>query len=268
MLIAAALSACAHADAEPDSFESSAYLPRSHSHNNYAQRRPLFDALERGFASIEVDVFLVDGQLLVAHGLDEVRPSITLDHLYLDPLRDIVRHNGGSVYEGSDRTLQLLIDVKSEAEATYHALHETLRAYSEIFTVWTEDGVRHGAVTAVLSGNRAVGSVAMQTPRYLAIDGRVQEDRSALTVDLMPLVSVDWEELGPSSGERARRARDLVEQLHSEGRKVRFWDTPERVELWRSLLAMGVDYIGTDRVGRLDRLLRTVDNPTSLATDD
>lgn len=256
LAVALTVYAGAGADVDPSSFESAPYLPRSHSHNDYARRIPLFEALKRGFASVEVDVFLVDGALFVAHELDEVRPTATLSGLYLDPLRDAIRKNGGSVYARTDEPLQLLIDVKSEADDTYRALHETLRAYSDILTVWTRDGPRPGPVRAVLSGNRALTTVAAQAPRYVAIDGRIGEDRSSWTVDLMPLVSANWEELGPTPEVRQAAARALADRLHAEGRKVRFWGTPEREVAWRSLLAMGVDYIGTDRVEDLDGWLR------------
>ena len=42
-------------------------LERAHSHNDYSRPRPLLDALDAGFCSVEADIFLVDGELLVAH---------------------------------------------------------------------------------------------------------------------------------------------------------------------------------------------------------
>jgi putative flavoprotein involved in K+ transport len=41
-------------------------LPNAHSHNDYLRPRPLLDALDQGFCGVEADVFLVDGDLLVA----------------------------------------------------------------------------------------------------------------------------------------------------------------------------------------------------------
>ena len=275
LLVAAALTACAspNTDVEPAfsrSFTgSAAYLPRSHSHNDYDKKRPLVDALERGFASIEVDVILMDGELRVGHGGEDVDPTGTLAGLYLDPLRHIARRNGGWIYAPSDPPLQLLIDVKSEADATYRALRETLDTYADILTTWTEDGPRPGPVTVVLSGNRAIGIIAAEGIRYAAIDGRIAEDRSTLSPEAMPLVSADWERLEPSDrAERLATAQALVEELHREGRKVRFWGTPEREDLWRSLVAMGVDFIGTDDVARLDRLLQAAVDADPRAIDD
>ena len=42
-------------------------LVHAHAHNDYEHKRPLFDALEQGFCSVEADVWLVEGKLLVAH---------------------------------------------------------------------------------------------------------------------------------------------------------------------------------------------------------
>jgi len=78
-----------------------------------------------------------------------------------------------------------------------------------------------------------------------------------MTADVMPLVSVDWESVeARSEDERLAAARGLVERLHAEGRKVRFWGTPDRTGLWRSLVAMDVDYVGTDNPSRLQELLQ------------
>jgi hypothetical protein len=75
-------------------------LVRAHSHNDYEQKRPLLDALEQGFCSIEADVWLVDGELRVAHDLAAARPGRTLEKLYLDPLLARANQNGGRVFPG------------------------------------------------------------------------------------------------------------------------------------------------------------------------
>src|SRR5262245_7590292 len=71
---------------------------RLHAHNDYEHARPLLDALDHGFCSIEADIFLVDGQLLVAHDQSKLNPERTLEKLYLEPLRQRVTRNGGRVY--------------------------------------------------------------------------------------------------------------------------------------------------------------------------
>src|SRR6266849_514163 len=93
-------------------------LTRVHAHNDYEHKRPLFDALDQGFCSVEADIYLVDGKLLVAHDRDKVRPERTLQALYLDPLRERVKKNHGRVYsDGPEFTL--LIDLKSDWRKIY-----------------------------------------------------------------------------------------------------------------------------------------------------
>src|SRR4051794_35634110 len=70
-------------------------LKNAHAHNDYEHPRPLFDALDQGFTSVEADIFLVNGQLLVGHTAVDLKPGRTLEALYLDPLRARVRANGG-----------------------------------------------------------------------------------------------------------------------------------------------------------------------------
>lgn len=231
------------------------YLARAHSHNDYERGAPLTDALGRGFASIEVDVVLRDGELFVAHEEEEVVSGLTLRGLYLDPLRELVRERDGWIFSPG-QSLQLLVDVKTDAEATYRALDEVLAEYGDMFTRWTPRGREPGPVTAVLSGNRAVARIDADTLRYVAVDGRIDEPRT-LPPEAMPLVSVDWEDLASTREQRLAKARQLLRTVHAEGRKIRFWGTPDDEELWAALLSAGVDYIGTDDPARLERLLRS-----------
>lgn len=85
--------------------ENTKALARAHAHNDYLHERPLLDALNDGFCSVEADVFLVDGKLLVGHGRAELRSQRTLETLYLDPLLIRVRENGGEAFLLSPESL-------------------------------------------------------------------------------------------------------------------------------------------------------------------
>src|SRR2546429_9713318 len=146
-------------------------LLHAHAHNDYEHERPLFDALERGFCSVEADIYLVDGKLLVAHDRKDVSPARTLQALYLDPLRDRVKKHGGRVFPGGP-DVTLLIDVKSEAEETYVALRKVLEGYSEVLTTFHTNAIRTNAITVVISGNRPQATLAAEPVRRAAIDGR------------------------------------------------------------------------------------------------
>src|SRR6516165_1795222 len=92
-------------------------LRNAHAHNDYEHKRPLLDALDNGFCSVEADVFLTPEALLVGHTRADLRPERTLEKLYLDPLRERTKANKGKVYPGGP-TVFLLVDDKTEAKAT------------------------------------------------------------------------------------------------------------------------------------------------------
>jgi hypothetical protein len=235
-------------------------LRRAHAHNDYEHKRPLFDALDQGFCSVEADVHLVDGRLLVAHDRKDAKPDRTLQALYLDPLRARVKANGGRVYRGGP-TVFLLIDVKTAAEETYAALDKVLAQYADILSVTRDGKFEQKAVTCVLSGNRAKEAVAKQAVRYVGIDGRPEDLESDAPADLIPWVSANWQLTFRWSGaaplaeaERAR-LREYVGAAHKKGRLVRFWATPEKEAVWKELLAADVDLINTDKLAELRTFL-------------
>ncbi|MEE1752084.1 phosphatidylinositol-specific phospholipase C/glycerophosphodiester phosphodiesterase family protein [Streptomyces sp. SP18CS02] len=245
-------------------------LRRAHAHNDYLHQRPLRDALSHGFTSLEADVFLVDGELLVAHEPDQLDPARTLRSLYLDPLAARVRANGGSVYRGHHRPVQLLIDIKSDGVAAYHELHRQLAAHRGILSVYAHGRVRPGAVTPVVSGDRAARvPMAAQDLRYAFYDSRF-EDLGTTTAPFAPLISGNWTQnftwqgIGAFPAAERQRLRTLVSTAHRAGQRIRFWATPDlpgpaREAVWTELLAAGVDHLNTDDLAGLAAFLRRHD---------
>lgn len=235
-------------------------LPRAHAHNDYEHKRPLLDALEQGFCSVEADVYLVGEELLVAHTRSEIRPERTLEKLYLSPLKERVRANGGRVYRDGP-PFYLMIDVKTEAKATYAAVDKQLARYPDILSVTRDGKFQAGAVTVVLSGNRDEETIKSQKVRYVGIDGRPTDLDSEAPTHLIPWISTNWGSIfrwkgdGPMPAEERVKLNEFVAKAHKHGRKVRFWSTPEKTELWRELLAAKVDLINTDRLVELRKFL-------------
>lgn len=236
-------------------------LVKAHAHNDYAHEQPLFDALARGFCSVEADIWLTPQGLLVAHDRRDLKPERTLESLYLRPLRERVTAHGGRVYRGGPR-FYLLIDVKTEAEATYQALDRVLSQYADTLTVFADGTLEEKAVTVVLSGNRANETVARQPRRFVGIDGRPEDLERNPSQELYPWVSANWtlqfgwRGEGTMPADEKRRLQEYVAKAHAQGRKVRFWATPEKVEMWRELADAGVDYINTDRLDELRAFLK------------
>ena len=89
-------------------------ITRAHSHNDYMQARPLDEALDNGFNSVEVDVFPVEGKLFVSHNEKDIKPDKTIESMYLDKLSARAKANDGAIYPGSTETFWVLVGVTSQ----------------------------------------------------------------------------------------------------------------------------------------------------------
>ncbi len=237
-------------------------LVQAHAHNDYEHKRPLFDALDRGFCSVEADIHLVSGELRVAHDLLQVKPGRTLQSLYLDPLRERVKRNAGRVYVGGPE-FTLLIDIKSDWRTTYPVLRAALKEYSDLLNVFGPERKRTNAVTAILTGNRSLEMFKGETDRYAAYDGQLTELDSSEPADLIPWISSSWGAISKwrGSGEMPEddktKVAGIVAKAHQRNRRVRFWGAPDQPEFWRQMLEQRVDLINTDDLPGLQNFLLT-----------
>ena len=237
-------------------------LLNAHAHNDYEHERPLFDALDQGFTSVEADVYPVGGQLLVGHNVLELKPDRTLESLYLAPLAERVEKNGGHVFPQATRFF-LLIDIKANPQETYRILQQLLSKHASMFTSIENDKVHPAAITAVLTGNRPKLDPNDKSLRYVGLDGRASDADSRVPAHFMPMISDSWRSQfhWDGSGEMppAERTKlvEIVKKVHAAGRVVRFWETPENENLWRELRTDGVDLLNTDQLARLAKFLNS-----------
>jgi hypothetical protein len=226
-------------------------LLNAHSHNDYAHPRPLLDALDQGFCSVEADIFLVDGELLVGHNRLELTNTRTLQALYLDPLRDRVVKNSGTVYP-SGPPFSLLIDLKTDWHDLYPALAKVLAGYSNILTEFHTSGKTPRAITVILSGNRSREMFATTPVRFAAYDGELSDLDGSLGPDMIPWISANWamtfkwRARGEFPPEEKRKLEEFSAKAAKQGRRLRFWGAPDKSDFWKALRDAKVDLINTD----------------------
>ena len=241
-------------------------LENAHAHNDYEHTHPLDDALDHGFTSVEADVWLKDGQLLVGHDEKDLVPGRTLESLYLSPLEARAAMNRGTEYPGYDGPFQLLVDVKSDAGPTWQAVDRALRNHPQLMTRFTDASTDQKGVTAVISGNRDKAAMAAQPERVAGYDGRLSDLDSGLPASFMPLVSDNWENTFTWRGDGAmpaaekQKLHDLVAKAHAHGYRMRFWATPDakglaRTNVWTAERDAEVDLLNTDDLAGLQAFL-------------
>jgi hypothetical protein len=224
-----------------------------HSHNDYNRQKPLIGALELGYRSIEVDIYLHKGQLRVSHdpfGLDK-KP--TLEELYLGPLLSITQTEAAKYGLDSSKPLVLMIDFKTDGEETYAALKPYLSKYKQMLSI-TGKEAKLGYVHVLISGNKPYASVAKETSHIVSLDFKFDFCREHANDAFITRASDNfknyftWKGKGEMPWQEKVMLDELINQAHIEGRQIRFWDMPETPDTWKLFLDMGVDWIHVDDI--------------------
>ncbi len=224
------------------------YTPlQLHSHNDYLRDTAFYKAYRHGFGSIEVDVFSVKGDLLVAHDRKEIRANRSLKKLYLEPLMTELSIN-------AKRKVQLLVDVKGSPDTVLPLLVAQLQPL--------ERYARSGQLRVLITGNRPLPANYARYPEVLFFDDDLTQPHNTNEWKRVGLVSLQfslfsaWNGLDTIPAKDEDRLRRIINSVHAAGKSIRFWAAPDNENGWKELMKLRVDFIGTDRIEALSRYVK------------
>ena len=226
-----------------------------HSHNDYASKLPFYEAYSNEAGVIEADVFLVNNELFVAHTSKEINPQNTLKSQYLDPLAVKFKSLAGKAYPGN-KPLILMIDIKTEAEATLKLIAQQLRTYPDL--------VSNKNLKIVISGNRPSPANWKDYPEFIYFDGRLNENYTPEQLSRVEMISEDlkeitiWNGKGVMTQADSEKIQAIIKKVHDQHKKIRFWATQDNVNTWMTLMNLKVDFIGTDNVSELTHFINNI----------
>lgn len=214
---------------------------RVHSHNDYNQTIPFWDAYANGAESIEADIFLRDNNLYVAHDKENINVSRTLEDLYLKPLETALKMN----YK-KDQKLFLLIDLKTDAEPTLNKLVSLLKKYESI--------TKNKNLKIIISGNRPDAANYIKYPDFIFFDFQeIDKTISKENWEKVAMISVDykkysvWNGLGRLTHEDYNSVKAVISKAKALNKPFRFWGCPDTKSAWKAFSELGVDIINTDK---------------------
>ena len=218
-----------------------------HSHNDYNRTVPLWEAYSQHCGSIEADVFLQDGEILVAHNREDVSAERSLKAMYIEPIVKTFRANGGKMWKDGSERLQLMIDLKTAESLP--GVTEIVGEYPDVFD--SENGVK-----VVISGARPDPKDFGKWPRYIWFDGDFTNGRLEYTpeqLERVAMISTDlrnfarhWNGKGRMTKPELEAVTRAVEAAHAVGKPIRFWDAPEGTTAYFTFIRLGVDIVNTD----------------------
>jgi len=228
---------------------------QGHSHNDYKQNIPFFRAYYAGMESIEADVFLLDNKLFVAHEKSEIKPGHTLDSLYLRPLATLFHENNQHPFADTNKSLQLVIDIKENYQQVIPAILKALERYPQIFN----KTLNPHAIQVVLSGDLPPATSFEQYPLLLSFDGRPGRVYTADQLKRVAMISQDiklfstWNGKGTPTPQDKQKLQKAIDEAHQLGKPFRFWATHDSPNTWLELEKLGVDWINIDHPENLKK---------------
>lgn len=262
--VAAALAAFA---AVPKAMRARVDCPRgalpAYAHNDYANPRPLTDALALGYQGAEADVFLVGGELRLGHERPVAEHGAALEVEYLAPLRVLVARCGSLTASG--QPFLLTVDIKEKSRPTFDSLVALLERYPELFVPGgaTAADARHEApIVVVLVGwypEPLPSTSAVPLGRQLLVR-HVDGGQLRITDPEIRLIGINYRKtmgrwwVTPG---RRRRWLSTIRELKAANPslRIRVFHAPVDEHLYRQLLAARVDLIGTQKLTETARLL-------------
>lgn len=221
-----------------------------HSHNDYYQLVPFYQAYAQRVTSIEVDVFHQEGQLLVGHDLWELSPERTLEALYVEPIVKVFTENEGRAWPGSEARLTLMIDLKTSYNPALDSIAALLSKYPHVFDL----SKNPNAARVVISGDMPPAERFEEYPLMISFDGRLDQSYTEEQLERVAMMSApfhafaSWNGKGLMKAPEKAKVQQAIEQSHALGKPIRFWATPDGVTAWNTLYHMGVEIINTDHV--------------------
>ncbi|PTQ92638.1 glycerophosphoryl diester phosphodiesterase [Mucilaginibacter yixingensis] len=221
-------------------------LPNAHSHNDYNKAEPFDHAYRNGFGSIEADVFLRKGRLLVSHDTASLSTSRSLTRMYLKPLRKALKKD-------TSRRITLLVDLKESYSSILPELIRELKPLRKFCKGYN----LNGRLQILISGNRPLPALFVNYPDYLWFDEDLKHPYDAVAQSKIGQISLrfsdyaSWKGVGPMPAEDEQRVKAVIKAVHAMHKPIRFWDAPDSPAGWTKLLQLGVDMIGTDHIDEL-----------------
>lgn len=215
-----------------------------HSHNDYDRNVPFYQAYAQGVASVESDLYYIDGKLLVAHNKEDVKPERTFEALYVEPAVKMFRQNNGHPYKDPSKPLQILVDIKEETEPTMSAIVAALEKYPDVFAT---QGVR-----VVITGNRPAPADFSKYPSWVMYDGSVDLTYTEEQLKQIALFSpcftdyAHWNGKGAPVKDQEDKLMEVIGKVHDMGKPIRFWGAPETLTAYYTFYNYGIDYFNTD----------------------
>lgn len=223
-----------------------------HIHNDYQQNIPFWTAIAAKADQIEVDIYLKNNKLYVAHEEETIKKNRTLQNVYLSAIKKAILLD---LLE--DKPLRILVDIKSEPYSTLKKLEQELSFF------FKENNYKN--IVFIISGRRPKPKDYKNYSKYILFDW--QEKQLPINKKIhskIGLISYNfknystWNGKGKIVSKENDNLKRVIQNAHSIGKPIRFWASPDSKSAWKTFTDLQIDYINTDAPQKCANYLKSL----------
>ncbi len=249
-------------------------LPQGHSHNDYLQKRPLYEAIELGFGSIEIDICLTDKkkELKVAHVPWFLSGKKEVDELYFAPIAKMIDNKDTIFKYSAEHPLHLLIDFKKNPDSTYKYLKKVFVKYGKYITQYKNGAVIYKAPLVInITGNKPWKAIMNDSITYAKIDGPLLLNNQSpygmnlidsSKVKFVGRVASNYKQLMKfkkkfnSEYEFYQMVNKNMNAYHDADITTRYYEVPNNEKAWEVIMKSGLYWVNVDKLKRFSNFYK------------
>jgi alkaline phosphatase len=162
--------------------------------------------------------------------------------------------NGGYAYSDNKKLLTIMIDIKTEGPSTLSGIVNSIKQFPELLSCRN--------LTFMISGNVPPPSTWNNYPEFIHFDGRPGIEYSDEQLKRVAMISTnfkavsDWDGNEKLTDSEKQKIKSIINEVHTKGKPVRFWATPDFEKAWQELMILNFDVIVSDNVNTLANALK------------
>lgn len=221
-----------------------------HSQNDYNQSAPFYKAWSQKANSLDVNVFLHKGKLIVGNDCSKLDENETFEQFYLIPIQQMFKINNGRLWKDSENSMQIFVKFQSDPEASICVLDSLINIYRNCF----DSRINKFAAEIVITGNKPDKESFCNINDIFSFDGDIDILYDNNQLERIALFSDDFKKYSYWNGKGSLISADLekinstILKAHKSGKPIRFWNAPEGITAYYTFYNLGVDYFSTEHI--------------------
>lgn len=217
----------------------------------FQTEKEIWPTFTQGVVHYEAHIMYIYGEVFVTeHMPDSANHNLpTLRNTYLLPIYSQYKKNQGKVHANFDEEMYLFLNIKFDPRKTYQKIWEQVSPYHEMLTYRVGPQWHDGKLKVIFVGNAPMRTFQQERVSFAAAQGTVEDLEKNYDNKLMPLIGIDflhdfnWNGVGKMPFDEYKKFREIIQNAHKQGKKVRVYNAPEEENVWDVLYTAGVDMI-------------------------